>query len=721
VRFERIGPKVLLVQPNYEYRASSGNPDERRAVAEAFAQSVLWGFQVEAEDPGRVLVDATQFYLQDAHGVAEALQRTRQGTFRLDASRCAVYLPRTKNFPRNTEVEATLTFSGERPGGWVRQVTPSPEALTVRQHHSFVRLPDAGYEPRAFDPRAGYFSIDFMDYAAPLGESVTRRFIARHRLKKKDPNAAASEPVAPIVYYLDRGTPEPVRSALLDGARWWSGAFEAAGFRNAFRVELMPEGADPMDLRYNVIQWVHRATRGWSYGATVTDPRTGEILKGNVTLGSLRVRQDYLIAEGLLAPYEAGRPAPPEMERMALARLRQLAAHEVGHTLGLAHNYIASTRNRASVMDYPHPLIKLTAAGDIDLSDAYAAGMGEWDKIAIEWGYREFASPGEERKSLNGMIGRAVARGLAFLSDADARPEGSAHPSNHLWDNGENAVDELNRMMKIRARALERFGETNIREGMPMAALEDVLVPVYLLHRYQAEAASKVLGGLEYTYALRGDGQKSTTPVPAAEQRRALRALLETLDPAALELPERLLSLIPPRPPGYSRTREDFHPRTGLVFDALAPAEAAANLTVGLMLNSERAARLVESSARNPRAPGLADVLDQLLGATWKRARQPGLRAEVQRVVDQVVLYHLMSLAAEEQASTQSRAVAWRKIEDLRAWLAAQPPSTDAAQRAHLTYSLARIRKFQEDPKKPTIAAPVEPPPGQPIGSDDCW
>src|ERR1700688_481224 len=391
VRFERSGPKILLVQSNLDYRAVSDDADEPRTVHDSFAESALWGFTVAAEENGRALVDATDFFLRDTHQVPQTLRRTKQGTYHLDASRCAIHLPRTKNFPLNTEVEATLTFAGDDPGQWVRQVTPEPDSITVREHHSFVQLPQPGYKPRVYDPRSSFFGIAYLDYATPISETIEKRVIARHRLEKKDPTAALSEPVQPIVYYLDRGAPEPIRSALLEGARWWNQAFEAAGYQNAFRVEMLPEDADLMDLRYNVIQWVHRATRGWSYGAAVIDPRTGEIIKGHVTLGSLRVRQDFLIAESLLAPYEKGKPVSPKMQEMALARLRQLAAHEVGHTLGLMHNYSSSTVNRSSVMDYPPPVTKLAADDSIDLSDAYATGIGEWDKVSIAWGYSEFA------------------------------------------------------------------------------------------------------------------------------------------------------------------------------------------------------------------------------------------------------------------------------------------------------------------------------------------
>jgi hypothetical protein len=717
VKFERSGPKVLLVEPNYNFRAVTSSAAERRAVEDSFATSVLAGFTVEAEDKGTVLVDATSFLLRDAHGVANTLRQGRQGNATLDAARSAVYLPRTKAFPKNSEVEVTLTFGVDQPGRFLQEVAPTAQSITVRQHHSFIELPEPGYQPRAFDPRSGYYPTAYMDYATPVDQPIRKRLISRHRLHKKDPSAAMSEAVKPIVYYLDPGTPEPVRSALLDGARWWNQAFEAAGFRNAFQVEMLPEDADPMDVRYNLIQWVHRSTRGWSYGSSVRDPRTGEIIKGHVTLGSLRVRQDYLIAEGLLAPYESGKPANPEMMTMALARLRQLSAHEVGHTLGLSHNYVSSVADRASVMDYPHPLVMLNGEGAPDLSKAYTVGIGDWDKIAINYGYREFPTGTDEKKELDRILSDAFKRGIHFITDSDSRPLGSAHPGSHLWDNGGNAVDELERVMKVRAHALGRFGENNIREGEPWSTLEDTLVPVYLGHRYQTEAAAKVLGGLSYTYALRGDGQKVTEMVSGPEQRRALEALLKTLDPQALTLPERLLKLMPPRAFGYGRTRESFPAHTGLTFDPLGAAESAANLTASLVLNAERAARLIEYHARDAKLPGLQEVTDRVLQATWKKPRVGGLQSEVQRVVDMVVLYHLMSLATAN-TSSQVRAVAARKIDEIR--MLAAKPETDPDQKAHLHFASAQIKKFLENPKELNLPKPVEPPPGQPIGDLSC-
>ena len=720
VRFERSGPKVLLIQENLEYRAVSNDPDERRAVHDSFAESALWGFKVEAEEKDHALVDATDFFLRDAHGIPATLHRTKQGAYHLDTSRCAIYLPQTKNFPLNTEVESTLTFAGEEPGRWVRDVTPSPESITVREHHSFVQLPPPGYKPRAYDPRASFYGIGYMDYATPISEPIVKRFIARHRLEKKDSRAAVSEPVQPIVYYLDRGAPEPIRSALLEGARWWNQAFEAAGYKNAFRVELLPEGADSMDLRYNVIQWVHRATRGWSYGESVIDPRTGEIIKGHVTLGSLRVRQDFLIAESLLAPYEKGKPVSPKAQEMALARLRQLAAHEVGHTLGLMHNYSASTVNRSSVMDYPPPYVKLAADGTPDLSAAYATGIGEWDKVSITFGYQDFAPGTNEEAALSKILLDAYGRGLRYLTDQDARPAGSSSSLAHLWDSGANAVDELNRLMQVRGAALKRFGENNIREGAPLATLEDVLVPLYLLHRYQVEAASKLVGGMDYTFALRGDGQTPTQIVAPAEQRRALAAVLATLKPDVLALPEPLLKMIPPRPPDYERGREHFKIHTSPAFDALAPAEAAAQHTLQFLFNPERASRLVEFHARNAENPGLQEVLDAIVSATWKTPHREAYAGQISNVVDMVVLYDLMALAANEHASDEVRGTARLELHELNGWLNApvgsRQPILDPV---HVSFASWQIEQFEKDPRRIELIPPADPPDGPPIGTDD--
>ena len=737
VHFERTGPKVLLIEANQAFRSSSQEPAEQLAVTQSFPISVLAGFKVEAEDPdGSVVVDATDFFIRDAHNVTVNLADRQQGAYKLDPARSTIALDATKAFPKNTEVEAILTFTTDSsfPGRFVRDVTPDPHAITLRERQSFIELPPPGFTPRRFDPRAGYFPTSYRDYTAPLGEPLDQQFILRHRLIKKDSRCVTNcEPVTPIQYYVDRGAPEPIRTALLEGARWWNDAFTAAGWHNAFRVDLLPAGADPMDVRYNIIQWVHRYTRGWSYGAAIEDPRTGEIIKGNVTLGSLRGRQDYLIAEALLAPYKPGghiqdtrifdgsMAGTDPMLAMVLARIRQLAAHETGHTLGLAHNFAASTFSQgASVMDYPHPYITLDTHGDPDLAHAYASGIGEWDKVAIDYGYREFDRDHratEDPAALDHILAASEQKGLYFITDEDARPLGSAHPKAHLWDNGPDAADELTRILTVRAAALSRFGQTAIRTGIPLAQLEDTLVPLYLLHRYQTEAATKELAGLDYRYNLRGDGQPLPAIVPATEQRKALAAVLKTLSPDLLTLPESLLNILPPRPPGLEATRESLPSATGLTFDPVAAAEAAADLTLGTLFNPERASRLVEYHHRQNDQPSLAEVITAALHATETSQPNANLTIAVKRAIDARIVESLLTLARSTEASFAARAIVRNHLLTLRDTLV-KPPVNAEEQPFHAALA-ARIDEFEREPAKFVPSKPIESPPGMPIGDDE--
>lgn len=723
VKFERHGPKVLLVQPNYTFRAMSDNPAEQHAVRESFAQSIIWGFLIAAVEGNKALVDATEFFLRDAHNVTTSLKTDQQGLYQQDMTRCAIYLDQTRNFPLNTEVEAILTFTGESPGNYVQQVVPSPKAITVNQHHSFVKLPDRQYQTRVFDPRAGYFPLTFYDYSSAIDQPLEQKYIFRHRLQKKDPRAPLSEAIKPIVYYVDGGTPEPVRSALMEGASWWNEAFEAIGYKNAFEVKILPENVDPLDIRYNVIQWIHRATRGWSYGSIVSDPRTGEILKGHVSLGSLRVRQDFLIAQGLLAAYSGDSSLVNSAKEMALARIRQLSAHEVGHTLGLAHNFAASAFNRASVMDYPHPLVKLTSAGKIDLSDAYGMGIGSWDKVAIAYGYQDFPDDGDEQELLDRIIKNYIEDGLIFISDDDARPAGGVHPLAHLWDNGTDPVNELIRVMKIRKQVIDHFSYNQISEGMPLATLEEVLVPIYMFHRYQTEAVAKLIGGQYYTYALKGDRQKITEIIPPETQREALKELLQTLSPPALAFPEDLLQKIPPRPIGYPRTRELFPSQTGVTFDPLSAAESAADLTISLLLNSERAARLVEYHSRDERYPGFTDIINRLIDIGWKTSDTSAYHSEIRRVVANLILDQLMALTLQEESSSQVKAIAYDQVINLRDWLRSVFEKEKATeQKAFYRWTLMKIEKFEKNPAQSEIPAAAKRPDGPPIGmqQDEC-
>lgn len=723
VTLRRVGGRLLIEQPNLWFRALSSDPREVESVRQSFATSVLWAGEIAALDPdGRALVDFTPFLLRDAHGVAATLKRAGQGSYTLDAGRSAVDLEACLVFPENVELESVLSFGAAEPGELVSSVLATPELLTVTLHQSFLRLPEPGYRPRRFDPRAGSFSIHFQDYAAPLAAPIETRWIVRHRLQKVDPAAPRSRVRKPIVYYVDAGAPEPVKSALIEGASWWARAFEEAGFIDAFRVEVLPPGAHPLDARYHVIQWVHRSTRGWSYGGGIIDPRTGEMVKGHVTLGSLRVRQDRLLFEGLLGTQRTGSGAADDPTRLALWRIKQLAAHEVGHALGLAHNFASSTYGgRASVMDYPAPLVGITPAGELDLSQAYGVGVGAWDLHAVRYAYSEFAAGTDERAELERIAAEAVDKGLLFLSDVDARPLGSAHPLAHLWDNGADPVAALEHTLRVRELALSRFGERNLAPGQPLALLEEVLATVYLHHRYQVEATAKLVAGMDYRYALRGDAQPQARPVAAEAQRRALSAVLSTLEPAALDLPEAVLGLLLPRPAEYEPNREQFASATWPAFDALGAAAAAADLAVAPLVEPRRAARLVDQHRRDGSLPGLEEVIDALVDRAFERAPAPPRLTEIQRAVQSVVASRLIGLAADRSATPAVRARADAALAELRHRLR-QPVDLlvldDPGEQPFRAFLAAEIDRYLERPPAApnTLPAPPESPPGSPIG-----
>ena len=711
VKFERAGNKVLLHQVNLKYRALSDNAAERRAVAEAFASSVLWGFEVVAEEGGAVLVDFTPFMLSDQHGIAQRLKDAKQGNYSLDASRSAVYLPRTKSFPKNTEFEAQLTFTGSDPGNYLQEVVPTPNLVTLRQHISLVQLPDANYQPRRFHSRSGYFPLTYRDYATAIDQPMDQRLIFRHRLQKKP---GSNEVIEPIVYYVDAGVPEPVRSALMEGASWWNQAFEAAGFKDAFQVKVLPQDADPLDVRYNVINWVHRSTRGWSYGYSVYDPRTGEIIKGNVTLGSLRVRQDFLIAQGLLQPYADEGADTADLKAMALARIRQLSAHEVGHTLGLAHNFIASGAGRASVMDYPAPLVTLERS-ELAVGDAYDTAIGAWDKLAIQYGY---GIAGESEETfLASVLGEAEKQQLRFISDPDSRTINNAHAESHLWDNGSDVLTEFARMSELRRHALDNFSAAANLPGMPRSSLDETLVPVYYGHRYQAEAVGKLIGGLDYDYLYNDAVGDSYSMVAGERQQQAIDALAGTLEPDFLTLPERVLKLLPPKAYGFERTNESFPAYTGVAFDSIAMAEAAAAHTYTILLDPERAARLQQQHARRGEGPGFGSLLAQLTEQALLRDGYEGLQAAIHQRVNHVYVHQLMLLASNKQAPESARARANFELAKFQHAIGEMKLFGDDPQgyNAHFFYEANRIAAFMNGQLTVEAGDIKSMPPGSPI------
>jgi hypothetical protein len=713
-RFEREGDRVLVVLENWRYRSSARqNAAHQRSIAEAFPPSTIAALPIVAEESGRLLVDATDFAVRDWTDVVGTLTRSQQGNYSVARDRSGINRDLTRGFPDNTEIDVELTYAlaSGRPGGIVSQVVPDGRAFTLRHHLTLHRLPDDSYRPRAFDPRVGFFGIAFHDFARPIQEPLQVRWIARHRLERANPGDPNSPFRDPIVYYVDRGIPEPMRSATLEGAKFWEQAFNQAGLRGAFRAELLPEGADPMDARYNVVQWINRNERGWSVGGSLGDPRTGEILKGMARMDSHRARTDYNLYAGLMG----AEPAAADTA-FVLARVRQVTAHEIGHTLGLAHNYIASTYERGSVMDYPPPRVRLNERGEIDVSSAYGVGPGAYDVWVVRWGYGIFP-PEREADSLRVIVADGVRRGFLFLSDGDARPEFASDPRTNLWDDAGTASEFLRHQMAVRRVAIQRFGLRNIRAGEPVALLQERFAPVYFMHRFALNSLAKTIGGMEYTNPLSGDAQQATRPIGRAPQLAALTQLLDALGAEQLAIPDTVLTLMVPAAGQVTPQVELFGARTRPAFDELGAARTLAQMVVDLVLQRERAARLVQFATRSGPQLTLSELIDQLVSGTLQRAAAPSPKlAAIQRVTQRALTERLIVLAADSTAAPEVRGIVELKLADARANARRRAAAGSVEERAHWA-SLARdIDRWIEHREVPKLTPPLVAPPGDPFG-----
>ena len=711
VYFTKRGNKILLIQPNLRYVSNSSNYLENKAVEEAFARSVLFGFDIIEKSNDSYKIDITSFLISDAHGVSQRLKYSNSGSYTLNKSMSAIDLDRTKAFPKNIEFDVLLTFTGNPSGNLVRSVTPTASNLTVNQHHSFVELPDNNYKKRKFDPRSGSNPFIVYDYSTPIDEKLEQRFIVRHRLNKKYPKQEISEPLDPIVYYIDNGTPEPVKTALIEGGNWWNQAFESAGYKDAFRIEVLPEDADPMDVRYNLIQWIHRSTRGWSYGASIVDPRTGEIIKGQVSLGSLRVRQDYMILSGLI-------DNPNDIENKALIketsldRIRQLSAHEIGHTLGFAHNYISSANNRSSVMDYPHPKIDIID-GDINIDNAYSKNIGDWDKVTVRYAYTDFQENENEDIKLNQIIEEAVNKGLYFLSDSDSRPVGSANPFSHLWDNGEFPYKELNKLLKVRDLALKNIDLENLIDGEPYDRIEDILVPIYMLHRYQIESTAKAIGGVDYLYFVKNLNNDKVKFVNSKLQKESLESLLNVLNPKNLVLPDNLIEILSPRSFRNPRTRENFESNTGVTFDYINASSSVINHTLTFLINPERINRIYQQNMFGENILKLEDYLSIISNSIFSNKKMSLYESSINNNTSSLFLDHLFLAFNNSKTNDLSKSLILSSIVNTKEKLSSDLNNYNA-------FLVNKINGFLDNPDKYKPIEKTKIPDGSPIGNFSC-
>jgi len=726
-RFVRSGPKVLVVAENTSFRAENGNAELKHSVERSFPISVIAALSIVSEQGESLVVNASPLVIRDVTGLLNQLRRPSRAingvvrqvanenaaNWRLDAERSTVDMDHTRAFPQNTEIENILTFISD--SGTRSVNNPEPGVLTVHEHMSLLALPPPGYQPRVADPRVGFFGEQFDDFSRTYKQSLSQNFIDRWRLEKKDPNAAISEPVKPITFYLDRAIPEPMRSAARRGALWWNQAFEQAGFRNALVVEDLPEGADPLDIRYPTIQWTNRNGRGWSVGMVQTDPRTGEILHAVVQLDSHRMRtvNNYwdVVTPGaasgrddsemdLFAELDAADPQLSEDE-VLVRRIALLACHEMGHIFGLEHNFVASTFDRGSVMDYFAPRIRIRKDGTADLSDAYMQGVGSYDKFAIEWGYSASghapASPEDpqELARLDAIVRRALSQGIFWGNYDD--------PRWNAYDDGPDPVTWLREVLPVRNALVASYGPTMLRQREPISKLAARFALVYLFHRYALASAINTIGSAKVPLTVAGDGQKPLEIWSPQSQREALQLCLQALRPDQMEVPSRIWnSLVQHENAGADP--EAYKSSAGYLFSPYDGARSIAEIVYGGLLDPERLARMDSIHHFDSSSPSANEVVSALVKSAF--APTATAHADLAAVLQNELADRLMILAADDNATDEVRAQAWTGVSSVSAHVKTSQTGNAAAIER-------RIEAFIRDPKQ---NVPKLKPSGAPAG-----
>ncbi len=729
IQFQRVGPKVLVMEQNTDYRATGGTAARAANVAASFPTSLLAALPIESETGGKVVVDATALFMRDAAGVEGQMRRMNQGAYRFDAARSTFFPARMKAFPENTEIETLVTFSADAPGALVRNVAPDARHVTLRIHHSFLKAPE-GYTPRQADPRIGVSTLRFQDFSKPVSEAPKAEWITRWRLEKKDPSAAISEPKEPIVFYFDPAIPDPLRQAMKEGLLWWNAAFEQAGFRNAIEARDAPAEMDPMDIRYAYVLWIERDERGFSSGGTYRDPRTGEILGSKTRMDSHRIRtiasyfdaysgglaadgRGITVADPSLVSPEGLDGMPPAQRDMVLLRQALLTAHELGHALGFGHNFASSLNDRASVMEYPTPRVAVKD-GRLDLSEPFQKAIGAYDAYMARYAYTEVA-PAQEKAALDAVIAQMRRDGILYVPTTDPR---------WVWyDDRATPTEYLRETMAAREIMLAQFGPDMLMPGEPVGELRDMrLWMAYLHHRWAIESGQAYVGGLFQNIVVKGEDIPPTEFVPGRLQREVLDLLMQSLAPERLALPESLLVQLTPDP---GRNLEDLS--EDAAFDQLKAARILSAMVLEPLFDKDRAARMVALSARQPDALTFPELVRAVMEATWSApaagtARDRALR----RAAQQAALDSMMILGAEADGSPEARAYVLDTLAGLSSALKSRRDS-DPLTLAFYRQSARDIDRYLEDPaaRAPKSAMPswgggprsrFPMPPGPPLG-----